>query len=234
MKANIDTNNIANRKFILELRFDYKVTLLDKKGALVESIQNAKIFPIVHWEIGQSDITIRDHEEKQKAKNIIQITLNRLNYNSFKIDSIESFHANFIKIHKAIENVLGKLNITRIGSRIIGTYYTKSKNYTDLLNSFRKAFPAKFLIEHYPVKDFAFRLDYQNGMYQVAPLVEDDDYYKREFNVEDCNKHVGVMIDTDNYLTNEVKDINEPSLIKEVYTLSLSVEKDLFANLKDF
>ena len=234
MKANIDTKNIGNRKFILELRFDHKVTMLDKKGALVESFQNANIFSVTYWEIGQSDITIRDHEDKEKAKNIVQITLNRLNYNSFQIDSVESFYAKFVKIRKAVEDILGNLNNTRIGSRIIGTYFTKSKDYTALLDNFKKAFPAKFLIEEYPAKDFFFRLDYQNGMYQIGPLAEEDDFYRREFNIDGCKTHVGVVIDTDNYLTNVVKDINDPSLVKDVYKLSLSVEKDLFSNLKDF
>lgn len=102
------------------------------------------------------------------------------------------------------------------------------------MDNFKKAFPAKFLIEEYPAKDFLFRLDYQNGMYQIGPLAEEDDFYRREFNIDGCKTHVGVVIDTDNYLTNVVKDINDPSLVKDVYKLSLSVEKDLFSNLKDF
>ena len=37
--------------------------------------------------------------------------------------------------------------------------------------------------------------------------------------------------DTDNYLTNEVQSIDKPELIKDIFELSLSVEKDLFDNL---
>lgn len=101
MKENIDSKNIGNRKFIIELRFDHKVIMLDKKGSLVESIQNTKIFPINHWEIGQSEVIIRDNIEKDAAKNIILITLNRLNFISFQIDSIESFYNKFIKLYNA-------------------------------------------------------------------------------------------------------------------------------------
>lgn len=32
MQENIDTKNIGNRKFIIELRFDQKVSMLEKKG----------------------------------------------------------------------------------------------------------------------------------------------------------------------------------------------------------
>lgn len=32
MQENIETKNIGNRKFIIELRFDPKVSMLDKKG----------------------------------------------------------------------------------------------------------------------------------------------------------------------------------------------------------
>lgn len=234
MKENIDSKNIGNRKFILELRFDHKVIMLDKKGSLVENIQNMKIFPINHWEIGQSEVVIRDNIEKDAAKNIIHITLNRLNFISFQVDSIESFYNKFLKIYNAVKDILGSFNVTRIGCRIIGTYYTTTSDYSILLNKFKEVFPAKFFMDNYPAKDLLFNLVYQNGMYQIGPLNDTDDFYSREFDYDGCKKHVGVAIDTDNYLTNEVKEINEPSLIKEVYLLSLSVEKDLYSNLKDF
>ena len=70
-------------------------------------------------------------------------------------------------------------------------------------------------------------------MYQIGPLANDDKFFTREFSVPICKKHVGVAIDTDSYVTNESADISNPSVIKDVYTLSLSVEKDLFQNLKD-
>lgn len=52
MKENIESKNIGNRKFIIELRYEPKVTMLDSKGALVEKIQETKVFPYSHWEIG--------------------------------------------------------------------------------------------------------------------------------------------------------------------------------------
>jgi hypothetical protein len=39
-------------------------------------------------------------------------------------------------------------------------------------------------------------------MYNTGPLSEDDVFYKKEFDIEGCEKHVGIAIDTDNYLTN--------------------------------
>lgn len=236
MKENIDSKYIGNRRFILELRFDHKLQFLDRKGEIVDSFQKDKIFTVNHWEIGSSDITIRDNQNKDEAKNIVQITMNRLNYNSLKIDSIESFYDKFIKILKLTEKVLGELNIMRIGCRIIGSYYTKSKEYNQLLTNYKSVFPTNFLFDQYSAKDFLFNLSYQNGMYQIGPLSEDDSFYKREFNFDDCKKHVGLAIDTDNFITNEVKDINENKipLIKDIYMLSLSVEKDLFSKLKNY
>ena len=71
-------------------------------------------------------------------------------------------------------------------------------------------------------------------MYQIGPVSINDDFYRREFDISDCIKHVGVAIDTDNYLTNDAQAINEKSLIKDVYMLSLSVEKELYSNLMNF
>ena len=234
MKENIDSKNIGNRKFIIELRYEAKVTMLDVKGTLVEKIQETGVFPYNHWEIGQSDVSIRDNKKKEDALNVVLVTLNRISFISPKINSVESFYASFLKVYDAISTVLGQLTITRIGCRIIGTYKSKSSDYKDVLQNFQNSFPAKFLLEKYPAKDILFNLTYENGMYQIGPVDINDNFYSREFETSDCNKHVGIAIDTDNYLTNEAQEINDKSLIKEVYMLSLSVEKDLYSNLKDF
>ena len=234
MKENIESKNIGNRKFIIELRFEPKVVMLDKKGEIVENLQGINIFPSSHWEIGQSDVIIRDSKEKENAKNIVTVSFHRLSYISYSVSSIESFYANFTKIYDAILKVLNFLTITRIGCRVIGTYYTKSKDFSSVLKSFKEAFPAKFLIEKNPAKDFLFHLSYENCMYEIGPLSEEDNFYDREFSIPGCNKHVGVCIDTDNYITNESRTINEKSLIKDIYTLSLSVEKELYTNLTEF
>lgn len=47
MKENIESKNIGNRKFIIELRYEPKVTMLDAKGALVEKIQETNVFLLI-------------------------------------------------------------------------------------------------------------------------------------------------------------------------------------------
>lgn len=234
MKENIDTNSIYNRKFIIELRFEHKLEFLDKKGAIVEELQKTKIFAYNHWEIGQTDITIRDSKEKGEVTRVIGMTLNRLSYTSVKIDSVEHFYNSFQKIYDAVVKVLGDLSILRIGCRIIGTYKSKSVSYDDVLASFKKSFPSQFFLDQYPSKDLLFKLVYQNGMYQIGPISEEDELYKKEFDSNYCDKKIGVGIDTDNYLTNDNGPINEKSLVKDVFKLSLSVEKDLYSKLKEF
>lgn len=234
MKDNIESKNIGNRKFILELRFDPKVILLDKKGEIVEKIQDANVISSNQWEIGQSEVVIRDNKVKEDAQNIISVSLQRLSYISYNIGTIASFYANFEKILDAVVSVLGELNIIRIGCRIIGTYYCQSKDFNSLLEKFKCCFPSQFLLENYPAKDFLFHLVYDSGMYRIGPVNNDDGFYSREFPLASCKKHVGIAIDTDNYLTNDVKSINGKSLIRDVYTLSLSVEKDLFVKLSVF
>jgi hypothetical protein len=234
MKENIESKNIGNRKFIIELRYEPKVTMLDSKGALVEKIQETDVFPNNHWEIGQSEVVIRDDKKKEDAHNVVLVTLNRVSFISYKVNSVESFFASFSKVYEAVAKVLAPLTITRIGCRIIGTYKTTSSDFKNVLKNFQESFPANFLLDKYPAKDMLFNLTYENGMYQIGPVNINDDFYKREFDIPDCTKHVGVAIDTDNYLTNEAQEINEKSLIKEVYMLSLSVEKELYSNLMNF
>lgn len=232
MKENIESKYIGNRKFIIELRFQPQLTMLDAKGSLVKNILETKVFPEHHWEIGQSEVVIRDDKKKEDAHNVVFVSINRLSFISYKVNSVESFYANFVKLYDAIVKIIGQLSITRIGCRIIGTYKASSTEFKDVLNNFKKSFPAQFLLDKYPAKDLLFNLTYENGMYQIGPVGKNDNFYEREFDIPDCEKHVGIAIDTDNYLTNETQEINEKSLIKEVYMLSLSVEKDLFSNLR--
>ncbi len=102
MKENIEANNIGNRKFVIELRFEPKVTMLDHKGTLVEKIQMTNVFPLNHWEIGQSEVIIRDEKKREDAHNIIMVAINRISFISYKIDTVVSFYAKFIKINTSV------------------------------------------------------------------------------------------------------------------------------------
>lgn len=234
MKDNIEAKYIGNRKIIIEIRFEPEVTMLDKRGELVNSLQKTEAFNVFHWEIDQAEVTLRDTIEKEEATNIVIVSFNRFSYISSKVDSIESYYAKFKKLYQAMYDVLGKVTVKRIGCRIIGSYKVKSSNFKDLLIHFKESFPSKFYLDKYPAKDLLFRLDYDNGMYQIGPVDIEDAFYNREFKQSTTQKHVGVAIDTDNYLTNELKSIDDKELIRDVYTLSLSVEKELLTNLSDF
>ena len=234
MKDNIENKNIGNRKFIIELRYAPIVSMLDKRGQITEALEKSKCFNTFHWEINTAEVTVRDHAEKEKSKNIIFVTFNRFSFISYKIDSIEGFYSCFKKAYEAVASILGSMTIQRIGCRIIGTYKVKSLDFATILLNFKESFPAKIFIEKYPSKDLSFTLTYENGMYRIGPVNEGDNFYDKEFGLDGCEKHVGIAIDTDNYLTNEIKDISDKSLIKDVYTLSLAVEKELYSNLAEF
>lgn len=234
MKDNIEKNSIGNRKFIIELRYAPIVSMLDKRGQVAEALEKSRCFGTFHWEINTGEVTVRDHAEKEKSKNIVFVSFNRFSFISYKVDSIEGFYSNFKKAYEAVAALLGPMAIQRIGCRIIGTYKVQSKDFASILRHFKEAFPSKVFVEKYPAKDLSFTLTYENGMYRVGPVAENDSFYDKEFDLGCCEKHVGIAIDTDNYLTNEVKEINDKSIIKDVYTLSLAVEKELYSNLADF
>lgn len=235
MKDNIESKNIGNRKFIIELRFDHKVLLSDKKGAIIENIKALNIFNVFHWEIGMANFSIYDSMKKNEARNTIIVELNRFSFISSKIDSIDSFYGKFEKIYAEITKELGPLHIKRIGCRIQGTYRTKSNNFDDIMGKMKGLFPSTILLDNYPSTDMLFQLIYKNGMYNIGPAREKDDaFVKQNFDESYRINHNGIAIDTDNYLTYENGSILDKQAIKDVFVLSLSVEKDLFSNLKDF
>lgn len=234
MKDNIESKSIGNRKFIIELRFDHKVTLSDKKGAIIENIKSLNLFIPLHWEIGVANASIWDGEKKEDARNIVIIELNRLCYICSKIDSVDRYYSNFTKIYECVEKELGSFNFRRIGCRIQGTYKTESTDFKTIMDKIQKGFPSQFYLQDFPSTDMLFQLNYKNGMYNIGPVNDDKDAFTDQNFAESYRiKHVGVAIDTDNYLTNEKESINDKALIKDTYVLSLSVEKQLFDNLKD-
>ena len=92
--------------------------------------------------------------------------------------------------------------------------------------------PQQFMIEDYSATDYRFELRYRNGMYIIGPVNDKNEPFMMEaFPYADSVKHIGFAIDTDNYITNEVQNIDDEKLIRSVFTASLSVEKKLFSNL---
>lgn len=231
MTNNLDSKVIGNRKIIIETRFDPIVSMLDKRGEIVDSILSLNLLHTPQWEVGPSEVLFRDSPEREDSRNIVSVQFNRINIQSLQIDSIDSFFDKFSKLYENITKILGKGIIRRIGCRIMGTYYTKSSSYDSLLGNFLNLFPPSLQLSKFPANDLLFNLTYAGGMYQVGPLNTVDPFYDREFNCSFCKKHIGIAIDTDNYITNEEKPLDKATLIKDVFTLSLSVEKDLYTLL---
>ncbi len=234
-KDNIDSKVIINRKLIIELRFNPVASVLDKKGTIADAISAAKIFkPDNFWEISNNVVRFQSSENKNNTQFIATVEYNKITFVGVKIDSIDSFFSLFTKFYKTIKDNIPNWTITRIGCRVLGAYKSQNTDFSILLSNFTKLFPNQFIVEPYQTKDLLFRMDYASGMYQIAPLKDDDDFYKREFPTEIINGGVGIMLDTDNY-TLKIDDVDIDSIenIKTIFIASLAVEKSLYENLKD-
>ena len=190
MTNNLDSKVIGNRKIIIETRFNPIVSMLDKRGELVDSVLSVGILNTPHWEVGPSEVTFRDSDEREDAKNFLSIRYNRINFQSLQIDSVESYYDKFIKIYDRIIDVIGGSVVQRIGCRVMGTYFTKSSSYDALFMNFLNLFPERLRLNRFPARDFLFNLTYSGGMYQIGPVNLVDPFYDREFNNSYCNKHV--------------------------------------------
>ncbi len=235
MRDNISSEDILNRKIIIELRFVPIPKFLDLKGSLISAIDNLKIMPNNHWALGDSAVKVSDSEKNIAERSRIHIEIDKLSYVSTNISSIDDYFHKFNKIYKAVEECLGTLDVMRIGCRIQGTYKIKSNDYSFILNNFKASFPSSAFIDDYPVNDLKLQLVYQNGMYQIGPIDVDDTFLKTQFPYEERNNGVGVGIDTDNYLIKTGTDnINDLKRIEDVFRASLSVEKSLLDNMSEF
>jgi len=235
MKNNIDTNLILNRKIVIEIRFKAQPKFLDLKGTLLDKIYNLNIIKNAEWSIGDSGFKIADNNQEILVRNLFSAELNRFSIVSYDVHSIEKFVVDFLKINDVVKEVLGDLDVLRVGCRILGTYKTKSNKFDTILKKFKESFPNDIFLKDFPTTDLRLQIVYQNGTYHLGPIQKDDGFLQREFRGPDRNNSVGIGLDTDNYLlrTEEIK-INSASKIKDVITASLAVEKSLVEKLKDF
>ena len=236
MKDNIDSQVVINRKIIIELRINPQATILDKIGTISDSIAQKNIFkPENLWEIGGSErrVQFRDNKSPDDTRYSAVVEYNRISFFCSKIDSIESFFNQFKKFYDSIKEIVPTWEIIRIGCRIQGAYKTQIADHVTLVNHFKAVFPNQFYLQDFSANNFTFRVDYQSGMYQIAPLSAEDSFYSREFPLNIRDPKVGIMIDTENYMMSEPGGAKLDSIekIKSVLVASLAVEKALYNNL---
>lgn len=236
MKDNIDSSVVINRKIIIELRISPMATILDRIGSISDSIAQKNIFkPQNVWEIGGSDrkVQFRDNTSQDDTRYSAVVEYNRISFFCTKVDSIEAFFNQYKKFYEAVKDCVPQWEVQRIGCRIQGAYKTSTTDFSTLVEKFKSIFPQQFYLKDFTAKNFAFRVEYQSGMYQIAPISSDDAFFTREFPKNIRTPKVGVMLDTDNYIVNEQGGANIDSIekIKSVLVASLAVEKALYNNL---
>ena len=236
MKDNIDSSVVINRKIVIELRINPMATILDRIGAISDTIAKKNIFkPGNFWEIGGNErrVQFRDNAKQDDTRYSAVVEYNRISFFCTKIDSIDSFFNQYKKFYDAIKETIPEWVVIRIGCRIQGAYKTSFDDYAALVEHFKAIFPNSFYLHDFAANNFSFRVDYQSGMYQIAPLNAEDPFYMREFPLKVRDPKVGVMIDTDNYLVRQPEGpkIDSIEKIKSVLVASLAVEKALYGNL---
>ena len=211
-------------------------TILDRIGAISDTIAKKNIFkPDNFWEIGGNErrVQFRDNAKQDSTCYSAIVEYNRVSFFCSKIDSIDSFFNQYRKFYEAIKEIIPEWVVVRIGCRIQGAYKTSFEDYPSLVDHFKGVFPNQFYLLDFAANYFSFRVDYQSGMYQIAPLNVDDAFYTREFPLKIRDPKVGIMIDTDNYLLSQPEGAKIDSIekIKSVLVASLAVEKALYGNL---
>ncbi|MBC7748053.1 MAG: hypothetical protein H7Z76_05655 [Methylotenera sp.] len=232
MENTIPAVSICNRKIIIEIRYSAIPIIIDKRGELLNKLNHKSIIPNSHWELGTGEVKMFDSVNQEDARIVLFADLKKLTIISTKISSNDSFFQLIDKAYKTLKEVVGDVDILRVGCRIIGTYKAKSKEYITILQGFKDMFPSQILLEDFQVKDLRLQLNYQNGMYNIGPINKNDEFLKTQFPYDECDNSVGFGIDTDNFILKpaigaKISDSN----IKDVIITSLSVEKSLFEKI---
>lgn len=233
MKDTINRSRILNRKLIVEIRYKPNPTVIDLKGSITQAITSASLIAEPQWELGMRELKVSEEPGKsEQSRKFVYADIQRLTVMSAKDETNASFYQFFEKAYRAFRSVVKDLEILRIGCRIQGTYSSGFDSFEKNVQNFTDMFPAKFLLEDFPTKDLMFTHVYQNGQYNIGPVTKDDSFLRSEFQFEDVNTNPGIVIDTDNYvIKSKEKPALNDSMVRDVYTASLSVEKLLFDKL---
>jgi len=234
MKDNIQQEIINNRKIILEIRNTPNLQMLDKKGAILDDLTNLNIFKTEEWASSDTGVKITDQQNEKEERQTIYFDLHRITYITSKISSIDKFYNEIKKIFEVYKKYSEKSEVIRIGCRVIGTYNSKSNNFTDLVKNFEKAFPSSVFLEDFPVTDLKLTLKYETGIYEIGPVQENDAFILKNFRFNEKISKMGFGIDTDNHILKGTASIKNLSKIQDVLTASLAVEKALVDKLREF
>lgn len=231
MQDNLSKNVIGNRRIAISLYYRPTMAIVDKRGQIIDAFKSAQVFVVNSWGLGNDHIMLRDGEDDSSSKNKVTIGYNRCQFMSYSINSVDEFYARIEKVLKVLKDNIGDLSMRRVACRITGTYKTAQSEFASLVNSFKGAFPSQFMLDGYPVKDMSFSLIYDYGQYQICPINSDEEVFEEEFDYAGCEKHVGIYIDTNNYVEMVGDDMSAKTAVKDVFTLSLSIERDLYNKL---
>lgn len=232
MEDSIKSNNIFNRKIVVEIRYEANPSIIDCRGTLINRLIESKIIPNPQWEMGIGEVKIADTLKPNLSRQAVFSDLHRLTIISSLKDTNEKFYHFVDRTYKIFKEVVPSFTIIRIGCRIQGTYQAGTNDYIKIIQRFKNQFPSQVFLEDFNIKDLRFQLNYQNGQYHIGPVGKDDIFLKNEFPYEDVNTNIGFAIDTDNFIIrSKEKEIISDSRIRDVYITSLSVEKSLFDKL---
>lgn len=230
MQDNISSKEIGNRNITLELRYAPTMSVVDNRGQIIDAFKKADIFDVQSWGIGDDRLILRDSEDEDDAKNIVRVSYNTCQYSSQAISSVESYLSKMEKLVRLLNSLIVDFDVRLVLCRIVGTYMVSNHSFSDVVSAFKNAFPSQLFLTDYSVKDMMFRLIYDFGRYTVCPVDKEDDIFEEEFG-KGVARHVGFAIETNNRITLENGQNFSFQVVKDVYKLSLSVERDLFTKI---
>ena len=223
-KENISSSSILNRKLIVEFRFSPVASFLDKKGEILEAM--TPLIPNSFWSFGDVALRISDANTAEKARSSIAVEINRFAYVLSKIDTLQKFVDDVTQMYSILKKVFPTIRIQRIGCRIQGTYKTRSRNFNDVVQGFRKSFPSDTFFDGFELNDLRIEIKHNQGMYILGPVNENDSFLTQDFTYEGRNNSVGIGLDTDNFLIETINgELNDEEKVYDVIRASLSVEK---------
>lgn len=221
-------------KFILELRYKPKLSMIDKKGEIIESLHEEIKDRYPHWRFTQSDIIFCDDLEKPMDE--FQIGMKRTSIIQEGISTFEDFKNNVNKLLTKAYEVLSLDKIERIGCRIIGTYQLENISSFDqarrkIEDTFLKD-PINLGLNH---KDLFIRIVHDNGFYVIGPVKKEENWLKNNFKTfEDSSLKYGYGFDIDSYGNNfEIKNARAiVAKAEDTLILSKSIEDAIVKSLE--
>lgn len=223
----------SKKKYVFEFRYNPILESFDKRGLVLQKLNEAFKSKIAHWRVSNIEVQLLDNPERASKIISVDHKISRIIYED--CGSLQEFNDDTKKFIEVFFSIYGKntKEILRAGVRFQSIFtFPKYKTFDIILNKLREVFINTSCPLTLSITDCQFILNHERGTILIGPVKKDEQWIKDNFLFPENNiPDQGLGIDVDSYSLNTIVE-NEndlKNLYNTIQQLTLTTEKEILS-----